>query len=68
MFPVQSAYEQPHSFIPERWYSQPHLIKDRRAFSPFGIGKCETLFIVNTGPEHKLTIIVQGERAVWENN
>ena len=25
-------------FIPERWYSQPDLIKDRTAFMPFGVG------------------------------
>ncbi|PLB38295.1 cytochrome P450 [Aspergillus candidus] len=35
---LDSAYVQPHDFIPERWYSQPQLIKDRRAFAPFGLG------------------------------
>ncbi|TRX94216.1 hypothetical protein FHL15_004984 [Xylaria flabelliformis] len=34
---LNSAYEEPESFIPERWYSRPELIKDRRAFAPFGI-------------------------------
>lgn len=36
---VESAYARQDEFIPERWYSQPELIKDRRAFSPFGVGK-----------------------------
>jgi hypothetical protein len=40
---VESAYEHPHDFIPERWYSQPQLIKDRRAFSPFGIGRTSSV-------------------------
>ncbi|KAJ5754144.1 cytochrome P450 [Penicillium nucicola] len=37
--PVTSAFINPHSFIPERWYSRPELIRDKRAFAPFGIGK-----------------------------
>ncbi|KAI0528369.1 benzoate 4-monooxygenase cytochrome P450 [Xylaria digitata] len=37
--PVGSAYEDPYSFIPERWYSKKCLIKDKRAFAPFGIGR-----------------------------
>ncbi|KAI0443563.1 benzoate 4-monooxygenase cytochrome P450 [Xylaria telfairii] len=36
---LESAYARPEEFIPERWYSQPELIKDRRAFSPFGVGR-----------------------------
>ncbi|KAI0547129.1 benzoate 4-monooxygenase cytochrome P450 [Xylaria curta] len=36
---LSSAYEEPESFIPERWYSRPELVKDRRAFAPFGIGR-----------------------------
>ncbi|KAI0205448.1 putative cytochrome P450 [Astrocystis sublimbata] len=36
---LDSAYVNPHSFIPERWYSQPELIKDKRAFAPFGAGR-----------------------------
>ncbi|KAJ9260547.1 hypothetical protein DTO212C5_8476 [Paecilomyces variotii] len=35
---LECAYEQPNDFIPERWYSRPELIKDRRAFAPFGVG------------------------------
>lgn len=36
---VESAYDRPEEFIPERWYSQGELIRDRRAFAPFGVGK-----------------------------
>ncbi|KAJ6150683.1 cytochrome P450 [Penicillium chermesinum] len=35
---VESAYARPHEFIPERWYSQPELVRDKRAFAPFGVG------------------------------
>ncbi|KAK5626265.1 hypothetical protein RRF57_001980 [Xylaria bambusicola] len=36
---LSTAYEEPDYFIPERWYSRPELVKDRRAFAPFGIGR-----------------------------
>ncbi|PVH95575.1 cytochrome P450 [Periconia macrospinosa] len=36
---MASAYTSPHEFLPERWYSQPELIKDKRAFAPFGLGR-----------------------------
>ncbi|KAI0841415.1 benzoate 4-monooxygenase cytochrome P450 [Hypoxylon sp. FL0890] len=36
---LASAYEAPHDFIPERWYSRPEFVKDKRAFAPFGIGR-----------------------------
>ncbi|OTA95489.1 hypothetical protein M434DRAFT_379728 [Hypoxylon sp. CO27-5] len=36
---LASAYEYPDKFIPERWYSKPELVKDKRAFAPFGIGR-----------------------------
>ncbi|KAI1383021.1 cytochrome P450 monooxygenase-like protein [Hypoxylon trugodes] len=35
---MESAFPQPDEFIPERWYSRPELIRDRRAFSPFSAG------------------------------
>lgn len=31
-------YTQAESFIPERWYSRPELIKNKNAFFPFSIG------------------------------
>ncbi|KAJ5115372.1 cytochrome P450 [Penicillium alfredii] len=36
---LESAYVRPLDFIPERWYSQPELIRDKRAFAPFGVGR-----------------------------
>lgn len=36
---VESAYDQPANFIPERWYCRPEMVKERFAFAPFGIGK-----------------------------
>ncbi|KAJ6179762.1 hypothetical protein N7519_010223 [Penicillium mononematosum] len=36
---LETAYVYPHEFIPERWYSQPELIRDKRAFAPFGVGR-----------------------------
>jgi cytochrome P450 len=35
---VSSAWAQPNDFIPERWYSRPELIRDKRAYAPFSFG------------------------------
>ncbi|RYP82600.1 hypothetical protein DL769_001594 [Monosporascus sp. CRB-8-3] len=35
---LASAFEDPDEFIPERWYSRPELIRDKRAFGPFSFG------------------------------
>ncbi|RAH58924.1 cytochrome P450 [Aspergillus piperis CBS 112811] len=35
---MASAFKDPLTFIPERWYSQPELVLDKRAFTPFGVG------------------------------
>lgn len=35
---VDSVYEEPNTLIPERRYSRPDMIKDKRAFAPFGVG------------------------------
>jgi tryprostatin B 6-hydroxylase len=35
---VESAFEDPLSFVPERWYSRPEMIRDKSAFAPFGVG------------------------------
>jgi len=35
---VESAFEDALSFIPERWYNRPEMIKDKSAFAPFGVG------------------------------
>lgn len=35
---MESMWVRPNEFIPERWYSQPELILDKRAFAPFSYG------------------------------
>ncbi|KAK9422880.1 putative Cytochrome P450 [Seiridium unicorne] len=40
---LEEAFEKPHSFIPERWYSKPELVKAPRAFAPFGMGTMATV-------------------------
>ncbi|KAF2971326.1 hypothetical protein GQX73_g2289 [Xylaria multiplex] len=32
------SFASPNDFIPERWYSQPELIRDASSFAPFSIG------------------------------
>ncbi|KAI0969353.1 benzoate 4-monooxygenase cytochrome P450 [Xylaria arbuscula] len=39
IFRLESAFEDATSFIPERWYSRPEMVKQREAFAPFGIGR-----------------------------
>lgn len=36
---VESCYEKAHAFIPERWYANDEMIKNRNAFAPFSLGK-----------------------------
>lgn len=36
---VETAFELPDQFIPERWTSKTYLVKDARAFNGFGFGK-----------------------------
>ncbi|KAI0397483.1 benzoate 4-monooxygenase cytochrome P450 [Xylariaceae sp. FL0594] len=36
---LPTAYKDPESFVPERWYSRPDMIIERRAFAPFGLGR-----------------------------
>ena len=33
-----SIYDSPDSFVPERWYSKPEMIKHKDAFAPFSTG------------------------------
>ncbi|KUI53153.1 Tryprostatin B 6-hydroxylase [Cytospora mali] len=39
LFRLESVFEDPLSFIPERWYSRPELIHDKDVFAPFGVGR-----------------------------
>lgn len=34
------CFERPDEFIPERWTTQPELVKDGSAFAPFSMGEC----------------------------
>ncbi|KAJ4294979.1 hypothetical protein N0V90_006987 [Kalmusia sp. IMI 367209] len=36
---LERLYKQPDEFIPERWYSRPELVLDRKSFNPFNIGR-----------------------------
>jgi hypothetical protein len=38
MSAVDFAFEHATEFIPERWYSRPDLVHDKRAFAPFTTG------------------------------
>ncbi|KAI5919296.1 cytochrome P450 [Camillea tinctor] len=35
---MESSFAEPDEFIPERWYSRPELIRDKRAYAPFSYG------------------------------
>jgi cytochrome P450 len=37
----ERCFAQPTKFIPERWTTQPELVKDRSAYIPFGSGKLQ---------------------------
>lgn len=36
---LESCFEQAEQFIPERWYSAPAMVKNKRAFAPFSQGR-----------------------------
>ncbi|KAI1307068.1 cytochrome P450 [Xylaria venustula] len=36
---MESSFERANEFIPERWSTQPHLVKDARGLNGFGIGR-----------------------------
>lgn len=37
---VESCYEKPTEFIPERWGEKPEMVRDKSVFVPFSIGEC----------------------------
>ena len=37
-FVVESCFERADEFVPGRWYSEPQMVKDKRAFIPFSAG------------------------------
>jgi hypothetical protein len=34
------AFLRGDEFIPERWTTQPELVRDRTVYAPFSVGKC----------------------------
>ena len=44
---AEECFARPNEFIPERWYSQPELIKVRSAFAPFSLGKWDHVALEN---------------------
>ncbi|KAK6957361.1 hypothetical protein Daesc_000145 [Daldinia eschscholtzii] len=36
---LDSSYEEPEQFIPERWTTRPEMVKDARGFAPFSQGR-----------------------------
>ncbi|KAI0109866.1 cytochrome P450 [Daldinia grandis] len=36
---LDSSYEEPDQFIPERWTTRPEMVKDARGFAPFSQGR-----------------------------
>ncbi|KAF2180461.1 cytochrome P450 monooxygenase-like protein [Zopfia rhizophila CBS 207.26] len=55
---LPSAFVKPEEFIPERWYSRPELIIDRRAFSPFSVGARQCIGKAISLLELRLTVAV----------
>jgi cytochrome P450 len=38
IFAAEKAYTDPNSFVPERWFSKPEMIKNKSCFAPFSAG------------------------------
>lgn len=36
---LESSYKSAHEWIPERWTTQPELVRDARGFAPFSQGR-----------------------------
>ncbi|KAL9134417.1 MAG: hypothetical protein Q9175_004399 [Cornicularia normoerica] len=36
---LESCFESPNDFVPERWYSRPEMVKNKNAFAPFSLGR-----------------------------
>ncbi|KAL8906217.1 MAG: hypothetical protein Q9171_006360 [Xanthocarpia ochracea] len=39
IFRREDCFVRGEDFVPERWYSKPQMVKQRRAFAPFGTGR-----------------------------
>ncbi|XXH00984.1 hypothetical protein Hte_007335 [Hypoxylon texense] len=58
---LESAFPRPDEFIPERWYSQPELIRDKRAFAPFSVGprQCTGKMLAYAELRHVVTLLLR---------
>ncbi|KAI1370297.1 cytochrome P450 [Hypoxylon crocopeplum] len=58
---LASAFPRPDEFIPERWYSQPELIRDKRAFAPFSVGprQCTGKMLAYVELRHVATLLLR---------
>ncbi|KAI0887576.1 cytochrome P450 [Annulohypoxylon maeteangense] len=58
---MESAFPRPDEFIPERWYSQPELIRDKRAFAPFSFGarQCTGKMLAYVELRHIVTLLLR---------
>ena len=43
---VETAFERPNEFIPERWTTKPEMVRDKRAFAPFSQGEDRRFLVV----------------------
>ena len=55
---VESAFPRAQEFLPERWYSQPELIQDRRAFAPFSQGTSDPYGLMGKNNSGDITNIM----------
>ncbi|CAH0031673.1 unnamed protein product [Clonostachys rhizophaga] len=58
---LESAFPRPNEFIPERWYSLPELVLDRRAFTPFSVGprQCTGKTLAYAELRHVATLLLR---------
>jgi hypothetical protein len=38
LFIGSDCFEEPEQFVPERWTTRPDMVRNSKAFSPFGTG------------------------------
>lgn len=62
---VESCFQQPLQFIPERWSTQPDLIRDKRGHAPFSQG---TPFFSQPHAEHLINTLLLGRYACVGKN
>lgn len=46
---VETAFDNPHEFVPERWTTKRHMVKCPQAFSPFADGMSGACRMIEQG-------------------